>query len=455
MKVKKLLVKKLYGAYDYEINFNEDVTFLYGENGCGKTTILKILSAIITTKLYKLFELEFNEITLFYGEANRICVRNDGEDKKRALFIEFLHNGKFINEKISDYSEEFSKNAIVDENVMLIKYRNMFPLLKELGKIFNIAYLPLDRTHKLDMEFSYDDGYMHSSTLYRINRLNELKMGKGESISMVQINDMILNRYNRINRELEYINNKFRNDILKSFSEVYNIDDAETSFRAMFHNKQDIINKIERIKTAYIDILEELNILKDIDLNRYQKFFDEFIEDVRRMDLYRNSVEDTERFLMMFVKYQEFNRLESIVNLASDIEERREKIKKPLNDFLDIVNSFIMSNSDNKEIKIAKDGKLYLSIGNKRRVDIEKLSSGEKQIMIFFAYLIINMRYGQNSIFIVDEPEMSLHLYWQKIFVDSILKANPNIQVVFATHAPEIIGIRTNKMVKVIRKEVV
>ena len=44
----KLTVKKLYGNYDYDVKFNADVTLLYGTNGCGKTTILNIITSIIT-----------------------------------------------------------------------------------------------------------------------------------------------------------------------------------------------------------------------------------------------------------------------------------------------------------------------------------------------------------------------------------------------------------------------
>ena len=44
------------------------------------------------------------------------------------------------------------------------------------------------------------------------------------------------------------------------------------------------------------------------------------------------------------------------------------------------------------------------------------------------------------GIFIVDEPELSLHLGWQEIFVSSIREASPNTQFILATHSPTIIG---------------
>ena len=52
----------------------------------------------------------------------------------------------------------------------------------------------------------------------------------------------------------------------------------------------------------------------------------------------------------------------------------------------------------------------------------------------------------------VDEPELSLHLSWQKMFIDKAMRINQNMQLIFATHAPEIVGCHRDKMVKLIKK---
>ena len=80
--------------------------------------------------------------------------------------------------------------------------------------------------------------------------------------------------------------------------------------------------------------------------------------------------------------------------------------------------------------------------------DINSLSSGEKQLIIFFANLIFGVNDRKNGIFIVDEPELSLHLTWQKLFIEQTLKINNNIQLIFATHSPEIVGRHRDKMYK-------
>ena len=40
--VKSIKVKKLHGMYDLNIDFDKDISIIYGSNGKGKTTILNI-----------------------------------------------------------------------------------------------------------------------------------------------------------------------------------------------------------------------------------------------------------------------------------------------------------------------------------------------------------------------------------------------------------------------------
>lgn len=75
------------------------------------------------------------------------------------------------------------------------------------------------------------------------------------------------------------------------------------------------------------------------------------------------------------------------------------------------------------------------------------MSSGEKQIVVFFAYLVFKANDYKGGTFIIDEPELSLHLRWQRSFCQSIVDAAPGLQMIFATHAPEIIGPYRNRCV--------
>ena len=65
------------------------------------------------------------------------------------------------------------------------------------------------------------------------------------------------------------------------------------------------------------------------------------------------------------------------------------------------------------------------------------------------AHLSMNRRLLQDGVFIVDEPELSLHMDWQNMFVDAVQTANPKLQLILATHAPAIIGGRDSLCIPV------
>ena len=66
-----------------------------------------------------------------------------------------------------------------------------------------------------------------------------------------------------------------------------------------------------------------------------------------------------------------------------------------------------------------------------------RLSSGEKQILIILLTVLVedDLPY----VLFMDEPELSLHLEWQKRLVDLCLELNPNVQIILTTHSPAIV----------------
>lgn len=66
-----------------------------------------------------------------------------------------------------------------------------------------------------------------------------------------------------------------------------------------------------------------------------------------------------------------------------------------------------------------------------------QLSSGEKQMLIILLTVLVED--NQPYVLFMDEPEVSLHIDWQKRLIDTILALNPNVQIILTTHAPAVI----------------
>ena len=93
----------------------------------------------------------------------------------------------------------------------------------------------------------------------------------------------------------------------------------------------------------------------------------------------------------------------------------------------------------NKEFNLNNDKQVVLKeSSNNIEIDITSLSSGEKQLFILLAEALLQK--GVNYLFIADEPELSLHIDWQRKILAELLNLNPNSQIIVATHSPEIAG---------------
>ena len=88
--------------------FNKDVTFLYGDNGCGKTTVLNIITSIITGRVYELFKFRFNSIALKYIE------QHSNTPKKIIIHKNNENSTLIINYNQKDYAIELQRIRMME-----------------------------------------------------------------------------------------------------------------------------------------------------------------------------------------------------------------------------------------------------------------------------------------------------------------------------------------------------
>lgn len=74
--------------------------------------------------------------------------------------------------------------------------------------------------------------------------------------------------------------------------------------------------------------------------------------------------------------------------------------------------------------------------GQNVRFGFDWLSSGEQLAVSLFRAVAER---PEASVLILDEPEISLSIEWQKILIESLLLLNENMQIIIATHSPAII----------------
>ena len=447
MIISRLEIKNLHGLYNYNVSFNDDLTFIFGENGCGKTTVLDIVSSIVTGRIYNLFRYKFDEIILSYREKKRSKLGKIRIKSHEDSFELSLNEGD-LQETIDDprkTGEMFSRDE--DEYAFDRRFMSRYDFPCFLRKTFNYIYLPLSRNSQ--------DGIDINSLIYRRRRtavFSDRDFGNKNYLneSLRYVEDIVKTGCMRISSAENKVSEQFKSNLFTSSLKVSSEYNVVKLFMAI--KNKETLDSIEQNRLEYIKTLNSIGEWSEDTQKRVDDFFKR----------YRTAFENAQRdenaghhsfSLELLMMNKEFNRIKDIAAQAQRIEEEKERIRAPITSFLSTVNDFFNFGEDRKHVLIDNEGQIRIQADAPRRnLSLYNLSSGEKQIVIIFACLIFGLPAGQSGIYIIDEPEASLHLAWQKKFVEAIQNVNGSIQLVFATHSPEIIGRYSNHAVKLQRK---
>lgn len=437
-KITRIVVNKLHDEYNYDVKFDEKLTFLYGENGCGKTTILNILTAVVTGNLHNLFEYSFASLTLYYltGENIKGEQKIHIEKMEHEMKLDFDNNTYHIKYRGGLTLDDELFGDIEEKNIEML-YRRKYPVSEKIKNLFNYVYLPLNR-FGMDL---YDE-----NEIFRIRRRSLISQDNVYNAylnnSLNHVTTLIKNHLSNVSIKENKINDSFRKEVLISLVKVSSDVKFDQIISDLKLNKWD---DVEKSKDEYKRILRDIGAWYDDKIN---KQLENFVDEIKHSyNSYKNSDNNLKIALTFFMKYTEFLKIRKITELAKKYEKEKKEIKKPQEVFIEVINDFFGSN---KQLHLENLRDIYFSSHGKQ-LGLKDLSSGEKQIIIIFSSLIFGLEDTKAGIYIVDEPEASLHLAWQKKFVPSILKINKDIQLIFATHSPELIGEYSNKAVKLVR----
>jgi hypothetical protein len=148
--------------------------------------------------------------------------------------------------------------------------------------------------------------------------------------------------------------------------------------------------------------------------------------------LQRQDPVGTIRSMEQFItRYNLDKQLRSVVRDIDRVEQRIEEATAPRNKLQGLIQTMF---SGGKTVRF-EDRAIKVESG-KDDISLAVLSSGEKHILLLFVEALLA---EENSI-VIDEPEISMHIEWQKKFIASVQQLNPRAQLIIASHSPEIMA---------------
>ena len=112
---------------------------------------------------------------------------------------------------------------------------------------------------------------------------------------------------------------------------------------------------------------------------------------------------------------------------------------EPLLERINLFKKLIKQRFTTKDVQVDREhGILVNARGGE--IPLDKLSSGEQHQLVLFFELLFEIK--ENSLILIDEPELSLHVAWQKKFVGDLLGIIDlnKFDVVLATHSPQLVS---------------
>lgn len=400
--LKKIVYKKLFGVFDYEINLKEDgVTIITGPNGFGKSTILKSIDAFYSFNIIFFSRLDYEKISFFSVEGKEpISIEKKGEE---IIINELKIN---VNDLQNEILRKFRRpyyyridesrwidrrtDEIISEDDIIQSYIQNSYMDDEIG-IQSIEFLSLREKFK---DYSGETKFIKEQRLLR-----ERFYGRVEKQTVNVIDELPKQFKEKINRVSSIYS-----------SEANNLDSSYPN--RLFETKKGIT------KEEYTKYLKYMNE-KFEKLNKYN------ISDIKILGKQVKFLEEHSKALKVY-----FNDFEKKYKVFEELIEQ-------LDLFTDIINSRLKF----KDIRISRDeGIVVHKSKTNEQLRLDQLSSGEKQEIILFYELIFES--DKNIHLLIDEPEISLHIEWQLRFMDDLLRIaeKKKFKVTVATHSPQIIN---------------
>ena len=133
----------------------------------------------------------------------------------------------------------------------------------------------------------------------------------------------------------------------------------------------------------------------------------------------------------------------SVLNEIQQLADERDRLRKPFVALSELTQSILQYQAIRVSGRSARDeGADGITLGKElgetaldtveEAIASDKLSSGEKQMLSFLCY----NAFSENTAIFIDEPELSLHVDWQRILLPTLLEQGTGNQFFIATHSP-------------------
>jgi energy-coupling factor transporter ATP-binding protein EcfA2 len=420
-RLERLRIEKLFGIYTHEIDFPLPATsgsqpsllILHGVNGIGKTTVLTMLAGMMELDFTAFRRIPFQAVELSFADGTSLSCRPQRKEAKlEYLLVRFRDfTARLHPLKAGPYTPEDGDQVET--------------LRKNFLEHTRAIHLELIRT---DRRFPYPDYRFVESdpSTERILRMSDGTLVRLETDGTFTGSEVRGKRHRNVSTNLAKKIIRF-------------IRDAQADHRAFFMTSEpDLFGRImirisSEVEANSEDLLLRLARVTDAE-KRYERFA------FAPADWNFEELRDT--FNKHLGSPHATSVLAAYVDMLEAKSRERELLARRLTTFETIMEEFFVD----KRVRVHPGDGLSIRSASGAELHENALSSGEFQLLYLMVAALTTQVRG--TILAIDEPELSLHLSWQRKLISALFRCAEWAAPLFllATHSPDVAGEYTSSM---------
>lgn len=421
--IHRVYIEDLFGRYTYDLSpdprFAEAsrLMILYGDNGSGKTTLLRLIVNLLShvdKKGHKkhVAEVRFRRFVIWVDQVTVEAQRQTMDTEGFTARVTDLESGVVTE---ADYYVEESEKSVERE-------RAHKELLKALQRI------------RAGLYFLADDRRITSNVLTEPNEL-VLSDEDAEWVSWarhhrVAHEDMLLRKRKAADKVLEDAVTRVTSWATTTAlsASTQGEEDVNTIYGRII---QQLAKPSKRKEPRSIPAVEDLLSALQEQYKRSVDFSQFGLTSPPKIDKLLASVTNAPKGSRDAIAKVLGPYVDSIKARLDALQG----VQKSISSFVESINAFYTDKALTFDLRLG----LRIRTHDKQLLKPTMLSSGERQLLLLFCNTIVAKQHP--SIFIIDEPELSLNVKWQRQLVHSLLAITQDSQMQFilATHSIELL----------------
>jgi predicted ATP-binding protein involved in virulence len=464
MTIKEVIIKNLFGNLTYRIPLKTEssATIIHAPNGFGKTTIFNLVLSLLKGRFGELFRVRFESLTLEFDGGRRLVVGQvlhavdpevaDAEERRRRR-ISHRNTTSLLNEGFKNPVKNLSvelfdvKGKVLNRDEIKVERSSSRSRMNARNAALRIIRRsPHLREHRegifdsITGEFlSFDDVL----ELYSVPETGDAKewlsrlLGRNETylIQTKRLDAQVVREIGSVQEELETIP-----------ATVQQSQEVERMLKMKLRAHSNVSQKLdgeflnELIKSEQFESRSHRDLQNGLSevARKYGRVVEAGILDGK------SGIEITQ----LPKRAADDPTLTKAVGLYVDNQLQKLSVFDEILQKIETLKSLVNKRFQMKRLEVSPEfGYSVISEHDNRLIPLDKLSSGEQHQLVLFHSLIFRTRPG--ALIMIDEPEISLHVAWQEIFLQDLelISKSSGVHFLIATHSPYIIGNRWKQTV--------